>query len=122
MDMEMEGGKTVDIEYITRECIKWFDKQMSKKETRSMISFLSQLDDKDFLHYTDVIEKLHSYDMTQGQGNTNVVEGVDEVGDGQCEWSTLDQRAKVQSCLEVLRRQRQEDEREKCDQILPLQQ
>ena len=87
-----------------------------------MITFLSQLDDKDFLHYADVIEKLHSYGMTKG--NTNVVKGVDEVGDGQRQWSAPDQRAKVQSCLEVLplRRQGQEDEREKCDQTLPPQQ
>ena len=66
----MEGGNANGTEYTAER--KWFEKAMSKRETREKISFFSKLDEADFLYCAQVIADLHRIGL--GRGNTGGVE------------------------------------------------
>ena len=50
------------------EARNWLEKMMAKRETREKISFLSKLDESDFLFYAQIVDDLHRY--SKDRGNT----------------------------------------------------
>ena len=67
--IDMEGGNTNGTEYTAEK--KWFEKVMSRRETREKISFFSKMNEWDFLYCAQVIEDLHCIGL--GRRNTGSV-------------------------------------------------